>query len=163
MKKYWPFQKFYKTTLDIHESEIKQIKYLLYNFKDTCDVNQITTFQNINILNLPVLKNLKKQITDKLDTLNLSLSDNWGQLYLKDQKHEPHIHSNSVYSGVIYIDSEGTDGTNFIDSYSGVIFQERFVKNTLILFPSNVIHYVSNQDKDNKRLIISFNTKHKKT
>lgn len=162
MEKYWPFQNFYKTTLDIHENEKKQIKYLMYNFKETYDKNQISTYQNINILNLPILKNLKKQITDILDTFDLYLGDNWCQLYLKNQKHEPHIHNQSVYSGILYIDSEGTDGTNFIDSYSGIVFQEKFVKNTLILFPSNIIHYVNNQDKDNKRLIISFNTKYKK-
>jgi len=162
MKKYWPFQNFYKTTLDIKEKEIEQIKYLLYNFKDTSDVNQITTFKNINILNLPVLKDLKQQIIDILDNLNLFLGNNWGQLYLKNQKHNPHTHTNSVYSGVIYIDGEGKDGTNFIDIYSGLTFKEEFIKKTLILFPSNIIHYVDNQEKDNKRLIISFNTHNKK-
>lgn len=159
LTEYWPFQKFYKTKLEISDSERDQIKYLLYNFKDSSDDNQTTTYKNINILNLPVLKNLKNQIIKILESKNLILTNNWAQLYLKGHSHEPHTHVTSFYSGVIYVDGNGIDGTNWIDSYSGKIHVEKFEKNTLILFPSNIIHYVHYQTEDNGRIIISFNTK----
>ena len=158
LTEYWPFEKFYKTKLEISDQERDQIKYLLYNFTDSKDVNQTTTYKSIDILHLPVLKNLRNQIVKILESKNLRLLSNWGQLYLKGHYHEPHIHYNSFYSGVIYVDGNGEDGTNFVSPHVGTIYVEKFEKNTLILFPSNIIHYVKYQTEDNGRIIISFNT-----
>lgn len=157
LEKYWPFQSFYKTKLKILNEEKEQIKYLTYNYKDTSDEDHVTTYNRLNILNFPLLKNLKKQITDILDQKELVLSLSWSQLYLKNHKHKPHTHLGSFYSGVIYVDGNGSDGTCFVDSL-GNIYQEKFEKNVLILFPSQILHYVEPQNEDNGRLIISFNS-----
>ena len=43
-----------------------------------------STFFNLNILNFPLLTNVKKQIVDILDEKKLYLSNNWAQLYNKN-------------------------------------------------------------------------------
>ena len=109
-----------------------------------------------------LLQNLKKQITTILDEAGLILTNNWGQLYKQGDFHEPHTHGNSFYSGILYVDGQGDDGTNFFDNYSQEVYQEKFKANTLILFPSQIIHFVKYQKEDNGRIIISFNTEKKK-
>jgi|TARA_E500000178_G_C16756235_1_gene632635 hypothetical protein len=155
---YWPFPKFFKTNIVISEKEKQQIKFLLYNFEDSVDLSQITTFRSLNVLDLPVFDELKKQITQILDERGLALDNHWAQLYRKNQYHDPHQHNGSWWSGIIYVDGNGSDGTRFIDSYTGTTYEEKFEKNKLILFPSSVIHYVKNQNEDNGRIVIAFNT-----
>jgi len=161
-KQYWPFENFIKIKLNISETEKQQIKVMLQHFKDSNDPDQVSTFKVIDILGLPLLNNLRKQITEVLDKISLSLTNSWAQLYKKGDAHEPHIHPESEYSGVIYIDGKGEDGTSFIDTYSGKIHKEKFDLDTLILFPSKIIHFVNTQKKDDGRIIISFNTERKK-
>ena len=158
MIEYWPFQKFYKTTVEISESEKEQIKLMLYNFKDSQDSDQVTTFKIINVLNLPILKNIRKQIDKILEKMSLCLGNSWAQLYRKDDSHGIHTHEDSVYSGVIYVDGQGKDGTNFVDKNTNKIHEEEFEINSLILFPSQFLHFAKNQKVDNGRIIISFNT-----
>lgn len=162
MIEYWPFQKFIKTKLQISQEEKEQIKIMLYNFKNTTDPDQITTYQIIDFLNLPILKKIKEQIENILNPLSLSIINSWGQLYRQSHFHEPHIHPASIYSGVIYVDGQGQDGTIFLDTYSGATYCEKFEKDTLILFPSRIVHFVKSQKEDNGRIVISFNTERKK-
>ena len=78
--KYWPFKSFYKINLKISEKETEQIKIILHNLKHSVDKDQTTTYQQINILNLPLLKNLKDQVVKILEPLNLVVGNNWAQL-----------------------------------------------------------------------------------
>tara|TARA_R110000824_G_scaffold25654_1_gene89187 strand:+ start:213 stop:785 length:573 start_codon:yes stop_codon:yes gene_type:complete len=171
LKKFWPFKdSFYKTKIYISEDEKKQIKLFLNNFKNSIDVNQTTTFEKINILNLPTLKDLKKQITDILDSLDLLLDVNWAQQYKKGSEHPLHSHHGSVYSGVLYVDqSKETQGTAFLHPAGDVVkistnrfkylFKSNFEPSVLILFPSHVTHFVKPEKEDNGRIVISFNTR----
>ena len=161
MQKFWPFESFYKTSLKISKEESNQIKIFMNNFKNSVDNTQITTYQKINVLDLPILKNLRDQIIKILDSLDLNLDDNWGQLYKENNFHVPHTHYGSEYSGVIYIDGDGSEGTNFLNT-KGEIYTSEFKINDLILFPSHILHFVNVQKKDNNRTIISFNTKRRK-
>lgn len=161
LKSYWPLKNFYKIKLNISNQEKDQIKLMLHNFKDTCDSTHTTTYKIIDVLKLPLLKNIKDQVEDALHKINLKLTNSWCQLYKKGDCHEPHTHTFSAYSGVIYIDGKGTDGTCFFDNYSGRTHREKFEANNLILFPSQIVHYVNNQENNNERIIISFNTEEK--
>jgi len=171
LKKFWPFEdSFYKTKVYISEDEKKQIKLFLNNCKNSMDPEQTTTFEKINILNLPILKNLKKQITDILDSLDLLLAANWAQQYKKGNEHSLHSHLESVYSGVLYVDqSRETQGTVFVHPKGDVVklstnrfrylFKSNFEPSVLILFPSHITHFVKHEKEDNGRIVISFNTR----
>jgi len=143
---------FYEYDLKIFTDEINQILYLVKNIKTD---EQKNTYQYLNVLNFPILKNLRKQIIFILDSHNLLLNNNWAQLYNKNDAHDVHIHTDSDYSGIIYI--QGKSPTIFynrsFDTYS-----YGFKKNKLLLFPSDIPHQVKKLDSNEERLIISFNT-----
>ena len=171
---------FYEYNLNIKKEEIDQIKLLTLhyeNLKINTDKDQLSTYYSINnnrtnILNFPILKELKKQIIDILNLHNLFLSMSWAQIYKKTQKHKKHTHPNSAYSGIIYVDGNKNSGQtifyhplrdrlleydiNFVE-----IFKPEFKINKLILFPSFISHEVLEEKEDSDRTIISFNTKFK--
>ena len=161
MQKFWPFESFYKTNLKISKEELDQIKIFMLNFKNSVDDTQITTYQKINVLDLPILKNLRNQVVKILDSLNLILDGSWAQLYKENNFHFPHVHYGSDYSGIIYMDGHNSEGTNFLN-VRGNIYTSKFKKKDLILFPSYVLHFVNVQKKDNNRTVISFNAQRRK-
>ena len=157
--KYWPFRFFYKVNINILKEEKEQIKLFLKNFKNSVDTDQTSTYKKINVLNLPLLKNLRDEIIKIITPLNLVLDINWAQLYREGDLHAPHAHNGSEYSGIIYIDGDTKEGTNFISPLNSEIYTTDFNLNELILFPSNIVHYVNFQKHNTNRTIISFNTK----
>ena len=145
---------FYEYMLKITDEEINQILMLVkHSNLSECK----TTFNILNILNFPILKNIKKQIIDILDQHKLFLGNNWAQLYNTNHGHSIHAHVTSIYSGILYIKGENPSPTTFysknFDSYN-----YKFKANTLLLFPSMIPHEVKTLKKDEERLIISFNT-----
>jgi uncharacterized protein (TIGR02466 family) len=170
---------FYEYDLNIKKKEINQIKLLLSQHEKLIINNdsQLNTFNpinnlRINILNFPILKELKKQIINILDNHKLFLTNSWVQMYKKNQKHVKHTHVNCAYSGLIYVDGNKNSGQtlfyhplrdrlcnydiNFIE-----IFKPEFKINKFILFPSYIVHEVLEEKEDFNRTIISFNTKFK--
>jgi uncharacterized protein (TIGR02466 family) len=167
-KKYNLFEEyFYKYKINITKKEIQQLFFFLENNKNREE--QETTYNQINILNLPLLKDIKDQIIFILEKHNLFISNSWAQLYKKGDKHRIHNHGGSVYSGVLYVNGRGKDGTAFhhpmskmIESFHKnfkTIVMTKFEPGVLILFPSYIPHEVVEQKEENNRLIISFNTK----
>ena len=117
MKKFDPFSYqhlFYEYKIKINKNEINQILILLKNINTDY---QKTTYNKLNILNFPVLKNLKKQVTNILDKDNLLLTNNWAQLYNSNNKHDIHNHYGSIYSGIIYINGSEPSPTIFMTVY----------------------------------------------
>jgi uncharacterized protein (TIGR02466 family) len=170
---------FYEYNLNIKKEEIDQIKLLLFQHEKLKinNDNQLNTYHPINnlrtnILNFPILKELKKQIIDILDNHKLFLGNSWAQMYKKNKKHLKHTHANSAYSGIIYVDGGKNSGqtifyhplrdrlleydTNFVE-----IFKPEFKINKFILFPSYIVHEALEEKEDSNRTIISFNTKFK--
>jgi len=156
-KKFDPFEHehlFYQYKLKITDNEINQVLLLTKNV----DIGyQKSTFNYLNVLNFPILKNLKKQITNILDSHKLFLTNNWSQLYNKKNKHTIHNHYGSTYSGIIYLKGMNASPTIFYDKDFGT-YSHEFKKNTLLLFPSMIPHEVRPLEKNEERLVISFNT-----
>ena len=156
-KKFDPFEfenLFYEYKLKITNQEINQILLLLKNLKSH---EQLTTYKYLNVLNFPILKNLKKQITDILDNHKLLLTNNWAQLYNNGHGHGVHNHYGSIYSGIIYIKGNKPSPTIFYSKNFDRYFH-KFKKNTLLMFPSMIPHEVRPLEKDEERLVTSFNT-----
>ena len=89
--------------------------------------------------------------------MKLLLANNWAQLYNKENRHSVHNHYGSIYSGIIYIKGNKPSPTIFYDNLFNP-FTYKFKKNTLLLFPSMIPHEVRPLEKDEERLVISFNT-----
>ena len=159
IQKFDPFEHenlFYKYKLKITDDEINQVLFLLKSLKPGIVTEQLTTYTYLNVLNFPILKNLKKQVTDILDKHKLLLTNNWAQLYNKKNKHGVHNHPGSHYSGIIYVKGENSSPTIFYSKYFSR-YCHKFENNTLLLFPSMTPHEVESLEKDEERLIISFN------
>ena len=148
---------FHTYKLKIKAEEINQVLILVKNLNTG---NQKTTYNYLNVLNFPLLKKLKKQITDILDKQKLLLDNNWAQLYNKENEHGIHNHPGSHYSGIIYVKGENSSPTIFYSKYFSR-YCHKFENNTLLLFPSMTAHEVESLEKDEERLIISFNTERK--
>jgi len=146
---------FYEYELKITDAEINQVLLLT---KDVNTKDLKTTYNNLNLLNFPVLKNLKKQITDILDSHKLYLTNNWSQLYNRKNEHCIHNHPNSIYSGIIYLKGNNPSPTIFYDNNFNT-YTYKVKKNILLLFPSHIPHEVKKLNKNEDRLIISFNTR----
>ena len=131
------------------------------NTEHNHDLGQKTSYEDLNVLDIPGLANLKKQIINILNVHNLDLINNWAQLYNKNNQHTVHNHPNSVWSGIIYLNPTKASPTIFYDREFKHYIHD-FKKNQLLLFPSYIPHEVPKINEDEQRLIISFNTKEKK-
>jgi hypothetical protein len=162
-KKFDPFEHenlFYQYRVKITNDEINQILLLLKN-KNLTYTEQPTTYKYLNILNFPLLKNLRKQVISILNNHGLLLENNWAQLYNKNNYHSLHNHYQSIYSGIIYLSGKNCSPTVFYGGFKLKKYLHDFKKNTLLMFPSMIPHEVQSLKKNEERLIISFNTHEK--
>ena len=155
IRKFNAFDTFYEYKVNISDDVIKQIKIIFAAAKGKDD--QLTTFYNLNILNLPVLKFLKDEVISILNEHKVLLTNSWAQMYNERDRHSVHIHQESRLSGIIYL-SDNCTSTSFYDRIFNS-YEHVPVKNTLLLFPSYVPHEVQPLKQDEDRLIISFNTR----
>jgi|TARA_A100001391_G_scaffold22418_1_gene12385 hypothetical protein len=146
---------FHEYKIKSTKDEINQIIFLLKSNKDYEE--QKTTFNNLNVLNFPILKNLKSQVIKILESHNLLLGDNWAQLYNELDKHSIHIHPYSDYSGIIYLNPEKPSPTIFYNNFFEKYYYQG-AKDIMLLFPSHIPHEVESLNKNEERLIISFNS-----
>jgi uncharacterized protein (TIGR02466 family) len=146
--------------------------------------NEGNTTSNDNyILNKKPFKNLKKELDLKVqDYFNKVISptskikpyitQSWLNYTEKNQYHHKHAHSNSLVSGVFYINChEEHDRIKFFNENYKTIKLEVKDWNTwnseswwfpvktgdIILFPSSLIHMVETKQGDNTRISLAFN------
>lgn len=132
--------------------------------------------KNHNVLDDPILDNLRTWIDDKIKryyTVLLSCEDtpyitqSWINFLDKGMYTHQHSHYNSVVSGVFYISAN--DSLNFYKCSSGIkinttknnfynseAYNLKVKSNRLVLFPSTLQH--STPTVDDKRISIAFNT-----
>jgi uncharacterized protein (TIGR02466 family) len=142
-----------------------------------------TTSNDTYILNNKEFKDLKKELHLKVkDYFNkvLSSSDNitpyitqsWLNYTEKNQYHHKHYHSNSLISGVFYINSnEEFDKIKFFNEKYKAIQTEvkewnlwnsetwnfSIKSGDVILFPSSLTHMVETKQGNNTRISLAFN------
>ena len=134
------------------------------------------------VLDSEELTEIKKWIESKLmvltehilsypENLNLYITQSWINYTKTGQSHILHRHSNSLYSGVFYFQTEETDNIKFeTDSpffiierkeyniYNSNTWQLPVKTGQLLLFPSNLKHEVPVTISKNTRISLSFNT-----
>ena len=138
---------------------------------------------NNKVLEDPNLLDLKSFIQQKLDfylkeiisplsqNLELYITESWLAETHKDQHHHVHSHSNSIISGVLYIDTIEKNGIQLFSPHKSIIdisrdnrtkdykFIELIVSDgDLILFPSYLMHSVKKNNSNKTRLSLAFNS-----
>jgi len=105
--------------------------------------------------------------------IEIYVTESWFNKTEVGQTHHRHWHPNSLYSGIVYIDSEGSTGrTRFITSHYDTVEYDVVDSNiynsrswnidpevgTMIIFPSSVEHMVEEYLGTRPRITLSFNT-----
>ena len=152
--------------------------------KSDCNKNEGNITSNDNyILNNKELKNLKKQLDSKVqdyfdkvispsNNITPYITQSWLNYTETNQYHHKHAHSNSLVSGVFYINChEEFDKIKFFKEDYKTIKPEIkdwniwnsetwwFPVKTgdVILFPSSLTHMVETKQGDNTRISLAFN------
>ena len=147
-----------------------------------------TTSMNSYVLDNEKFKSLKNYIQICIDEYaydimkisrdtKFEITQSWINYNNSGESHHNHKHSNSVISGVFYIEGDGDCPIVFHRDDSRAFFGGNFEynieeynmlnsrtwvlpnkKNHLVLFPSTISHSVNRNDTNNERVSLSFNT-----
>ena len=171
----------------ISEDENKIINHYLNDLRP--NVYNFTTRESYILDKEKGLSNLKKFINRAIytyvksvivgdeynqDELNFKITQSWANLTQPGSVgHHQHTHSNSVISGVLYVQTNDDDSVTFANNYLASttiktpvkVYNQfnsdswRFPVNTgkLLLFPSNLPHQVESVNGKEDRISLSFN------
>ena len=82
----------------------------------------------------------------------------WVQQYYKDGIHDWHIHENSMYNVVYYLEKPvDSPGTELKSPLSDEVFEPNVSEGDVLMFPSFLIHRSANNQSTKRKTIISFN------
>ena len=174
---------------NINTEELENFAYDLKNKNLGRQSTNVNSWQSGDLdLNNPVLNKLKIEIIKNCNILHKELSlkeeyttkiqNIWLNVHPKGGGNIPHVHNESVFSGVFYIKTKGQEGrlvfTHPSDNHS-YHFNEPVVekwtnKNSgkcfivpqkfkMVIFSSMANHYVEPNTLDEDRISIAFNTK----
>lgn len=174
-----------KITEDISSffEQVKQFEFIRLH-PDLNEKNQMYSTDNLNILeSIPELKkillkyfNEYKNNVLKVPDTSFDITTSWGMKICKNSYTHIHNHSNSFYSGVLYLSDHPNDGCGELSFYDLNIIPKQFLvvsedpdsflndtwsiipeKNMLIFFPSYLMHRVSVHYDESPRYSIAFN------
>jgi uncharacterized protein (TIGR02466 family) len=185
--------------LDITDEELKEVQTIAHStLEETLSSSEIVRnywehapgqvlSENRNILENKKLTNIKNKIQSMIDgyvsavydparNYDLYITTSWFSYLAKNKAHNHHTHSNSILSGVLYINTDKEDSIVFsrsdssyqtIDlfSNSGSYHSAKAMRlpvytKQLLIFPSglpHVVHPVDGHESDT-RISLSFNT-----
>jgi len=169
----------YQLGRDFTKEELSYIRECLQNLSPN-EGNNSTSITNI--LHQPAMKSLLSFCSDsvqdysenvqELNDGKASITQSWINISKQGQFHHTHHHANSLWSGVLYIQSHETDKIVFyakrghtsfqLTPYNYNVFNSNSwylpVANTnLLIFPSHLEHSVP-PTKSTERISLSFNT-----
>ena len=164
---------------EIEKDAFEQFKNDTYK-----NIGNLTT-KNSYVLNDKRLKELEKfflqeshnyfkNFCNPKNNIEFYITQSWLNMTDTNEFHHKHCHPNSFLSGVFYIEAdEELDNITFHNSLKpfmltfesdapSAFFAEclsfKVKKNTLIIFPSTLIHHVNNTESKNTRISLAFNT-----
>ena len=162
----------------------KEISFILNSKKDIIKNTSNSYTKDDYILKRPALKNIKsyiekccgdylEKIISPSDPVKLEITQSWINYSDKNEYHQEHCHSNSLISGVLYINAqEKNDSIHFLgksydllspnvknyNAFNCKIFSVPVKTGKLVMFPSSVTHRVLAHEQDYDRISLAFNT-----
>ena len=124
------------------------------------------------------ITNYVKEVLNPKEDANYYITQSWLSITNPGDWHPHHRHSNSIISGVFYIDTEDTDRITWVDpnidqkekgpqteskeinKWNAPEWSSTVENNMLLLFPSWMTHYVpvNKSDRSSPRMTIAFNS-----
>ena len=182
----------FPTPLFVHDDittteKQRDFVYVQEWYRPHADNGWLTT--NHYLLDEPVMKTLKDKIMEKFELfireqmgipeqMGFRMTNSWGVKHDKGDWAQSHIHTNSVFSGVYYMDTNPETGnivfsrdkdkqTLPLTARPGVFthktdyniddYRVESVNNRLVIFPSNLSHGVDENMSEFDRYSIAFN------
>jgi uncharacterized protein (TIGR02466 family) len=169
----------YMSKLHINKKEEQIIKEEINTLEFDPSPSSMTI--NTDVLNLKKLTFLKNKIIKSVNNYtknvlkyknNFLITTSWVTCTKINESSEAHYHSNSMLSGVFYIEcdkkSDQISFENFNVStwmlepeeyniYNSNIYYVNIKKNLLILFPSEVLHKIEKNKNEKERISLAFN------
>jgi uncharacterized protein (TIGR02466 family) len=168
---------------ELNRELTKEEKLILLN-APTIKNNGNLTSENSYILEMPEMANLKTDFLSAVqhymdnvvcasESVKAYITQSWVNYTSQGQYHHKHAHPNSYLSAVFYIDvAEGVDKITFYkdnesqfdvtptewNMHNSKSWWYPAKNNTLIIFPSELVHSVLTKDESNTRISLSFNT-----
>lgn len=172
----------FSTSLEFNKNKILSIIKEL-KFRETYKKENISSASlSKNVLELKELKTLKKDILDKFniytkDVLKYKYNDfkitsSWFTKALKGQSSILHNHTNSMFSGVLYIQTKNNKASisfenhdiksfNLKVSEHNIYNANTFIfdnsETSLLFFPSEVFHKIDTNETNVERISLAFN------
>lgn len=150
----WAFTK--DKILDI----IKQSTDIGNFYQDTCITNYSHKIESFELCN--ILQDTLVEFSNNFNK-NFEIKNLWFQQYTNGQYHPPHYHGSYGYSLILYVEFDKHIHKPTIFCNPNTFDTENFYKSLdidegdLVIFPSNIIHYVEPVVTDVKRTIVSCN------
>ncbi len=177
-KTLWPlFSKpIFKAPVDVSEIDLSNVNWAMNYQNWISDDQRIIERPEFAKLSASAFDNVCEYfygIMQAKESVEIYFTESWLNKTEKGQTHHRHWHPNSILSGVIYLDTEGTSGcTRFITSqydaieydivgsnlYNSRSWSVQPEKGTMLLFPSNVEHLVEPYEGETPRITLAFNT-----
>lgn len=137
------------------------------------------------ILDNPELSELKKDLTEKvnlyfrntykaIEDVEIYITISWINYTETNQYHHAHSHPNSVISGVYYIETDVSDTIIFsspwpnkltmyvetteLNQWNSDEWWYPTTENSVLLFPSKLVHHVNQVESEKTRISLAFNT-----
>ena len=170
---------------------VRSLEYIPNGFTDRegAFIHNCFFANNYYILNDPVLSLLKKNIEAEINSflkdqlyfskeINFNITTSWVVKHQTGHFSQSHFHSNSLYSGVVYLQVDDTSGGIFFESkarqsplyptemsidieeytiLNSVVWEYLPKNNDIIIFPSHLRHSVSVNNSKIDRYVIAFN------
>lgn len=172
----------YKSTMPITDEMKLAAKGLEYFRVDAGNGYQSV---DTRVLDIPEFEDIKTEIMNQVDffcmqlkispSVKFKLTNSWVMKHMQGDWAQEHCHTNSLLSGLVYIDTDGTTGDIHFNGRSGIFpsaidieFTDYNIYNSrgwaitprtgdVLLFPSTLFHRVSNNMYGRGRYCLSFN------
>jgi len=162
-------------------NSIKEIEYEFigdgYCSKDQKVLESFPSIKNLIENELKIFLRNELRIGEELSIRHTS---SWVMKHIKGNKSLPHIHSNSMYSGILYLQTDEESGNiefsipSIIPTYSSMTLNPQFCikewnifnsrtwdkkpePKEIFIFPSHLSHEVKESKSDKERYCLSFN------
>ena len=167
----------------------EEVNYIINSDYERVHIDNGFRTKDNYLLNNKNLKNLKKEVQNELNNFvynQLKIKNNfkfmmlnsWGMKHVKNDWAQPHYHSNSFISGVVYLKTnkdsgyfsfnKSSDWNNISSNFLKFEYTEYTQENSdtwnilpeegdIIFFPSFLTHSVSKNTSDEDRYCCSFN------
>jgi len=141
-----------------------------HSISDTTFKTSLISEHNM-LVTLEVIKKVVKEYFESIDynkDYELTIKESWLTKQGKGEYAVPHNHGAFDISGVYYYATNGNDGDIHFVNPAPVTDTSKFINDTqyikykpavgtMILFPSWLMHFVDENETDNRRISLSFN------